>query len=131
MTSRATIGAFALPQIPAAVNQGFIVVTHPNEDMRWWLFHEMRARVDEMHSLANGSTFLELSRKNFKAMLIRLPADETLQQFSSTVGPLHRRAAQASSENSTLNDLRDTLLPKLMSGQLRVKDAERIVEDAT
>lgn len=33
-------------------------------------------------------------------------------------------------ENETLAELRDTLLPKLMSGQLRIKDAERLVEDA-
>src|SRR5690606_5506851 len=59
MTSRATIGAFALPQMPAAVNQGFIVVLPPTEELRWWLFHEMRSRVEEMISLANGSTFLE------------------------------------------------------------------------
>ncbi|MEU2974023.1 restriction endonuclease subunit S [Nocardiopsis alba] len=129
MTSRATIGAFAMPQFPAAVNQGFIVVLPPTEDLRWWLFHEMRSRVDEMRSLANGSTFLELSRKNFKAMPIRMPETEALQRFSATVGPLHRRACKAAAESRTLAELRDTLLPQLMSGKLRVKDAEKIVED--
>lgn len=130
MTSRATIGFFALPQMPAAVNQGFIVVLPPNENLRWWLLHEMRSRVDEMHSLANGSTFLELSRKNFKAMPIRLPSDDIIIDFARTVAPLHRRAAQAAAESRTLTALRDTLLPQLMSGELRVRDAERIVEDA-
>lgn len=130
MTSRATIGAFALPQIPAAVNQGFIVVLPPSEELRWWLLHEMRSRVDEMISLANGSTFLELSRKNFKAMPIRLPSDEIVTEFSRVVIPLHERAIQAANESRTLAALRDTLLPQLMSGKLRVRDAERIVEDA-
>ncbi|MEU8522880.1 restriction endonuclease subunit S [Streptomyces sp. NPDC048577] len=130
MTSRATIGAFALPQIPAAVNQGFIVVLPPSDEMRWWLLHEMRSRVDEMISLANGSTFLELSRKNFKAMPIRLPSGESLVEFARLAAPLHERAAQASAENRALAELRDTLLPQLMSGKLRVRDAERIVEDA-
>ncbi|MEU3307166.1 restriction endonuclease subunit S [Nocardiopsis sp. NPDC006832] len=129
MTSRATIGAFALPQIPAAVNQGFIVVIPPTDDLRWWLFHEMRSRVDEMLSLANGSTFLELSRKNFKAMPVRMPEPEVLQRFSSRVKPLHESARNAASESRTLAELRDTLLPQLMSGKLRVKDAEKIVED--
>ncbi|MEV5603187.1 restriction endonuclease subunit S [Streptomyces sp. NPDC052299] len=129
MTSRATIGSFALPQIPAAVNQGFIVVLPPNDDMRWWLFHEMRSRVDEMISLANGSTFLELSRKNFKAMRIRLPGAGEVAAFAQKVAPLHATAAHVADENRTLVSLRDALLPQLMSGRLRVRDAEKIVED--
>ncbi|WP_332328180.1 restriction endonuclease subunit S [Streptomyces sp. WMMC940] len=131
MTSRATIGAFALPQVPAAVNQGFIVVVPPNEEMRWWLLHEMRSRVSEMISLANGSTFLELSRKNFKAMRIRLPDATRLEEFAHTVAPLHATAVHTSNENRTLATLRDTLLPQLTSGLLRIKDAEKIVEDNT
>jgi type I restriction enzyme S subunit len=83
-----------------------------------------------MTSLANGSTFLELSRKNFKAMPIRLPSDEQLAGFARAVSPLHARAAQAVAESSALAELRDTLLPQLMSGKLCVRDAERIVEDA-
>jgi type I restriction enzyme S subunit len=130
MTSRATIGAFALPQMPAAVNQGFIVVLPPTDELRWWLLHEMRSRVEEMIGLANGSVFLELSRKNFKAMPIRLPADSGVAAFATAVSPLHERAAQAAAESRTLAALRDTLLPQLMSGKLRVRDAERIVEDA-
>ncbi|MER6402087.1 restriction endonuclease subunit S [Streptomyces viridosporus] len=130
MTSRATIGAFALPQTPAAVNQGFIVVLPPTEELRWWLLHEMRSRVDEMISLANGSTFLELSRKNFKAMSIRLADPQVVSQFAQEVSPLHGRAAQAAAESRTLAALRDALLPQLMSGKLRVRDAEKIVEDA-
>ncbi|WP_079134784.1 restriction endonuclease subunit S [Streptomyces sp. EN16] len=129
MTSRATIGAFALPQVPAAVNQGFIVVIPPDKYMRWWLLHEMRSRVDEMVSLSNGSTFLELSRKNFKAMQIRLPERSEIEGFARKVAPLHASAAQSSKENRTLATLRDILLPQLMSGRLRVKDAEKIVEN--
>lgn len=131
MTSRATIGAFAVTQIPAAVNQGFIVVVPPRNELRWWLFHEMRSRVDEMLSLANGSTFLELSRKNFKAMPVRVASEDVIKRFDAKVGPLHQRAAKAAQESRALAELRDALLPKLMSGEIRVRDAERVVEDVT
>ena len=131
MTSRATIGAFAVPQIPAAVNQGFIVVVPPMDQLRWWLFHEMQSRLDEMLSLANGSTFLELSRKNFKSIQVRVASLDELERFDAMVAPLHQRAAQASQESATLKVFRDTLLPKLMSGQIRIRDAEKIVEDVT
>lgn len=130
MTSRATIGAFAIPQVPMAVNQGFIVVVVPDEELRMWLLHEMRDRVDEMRSLANGSTFLELSRKNFKAMGVRLPTPTALKEFAGKAIPLHQIAAAVTAEKATLIELRDTLLPELMAGRLRVKDAEKVVEEA-
>jgi type I restriction enzyme, S subunit len=131
MTSRATIGAFAVPQIPAAVNQGFIVVVPPREELRWWLFHEMRSQVDEMLSLANGSTFLELSRKNFKAMPARIAPSEVLARFDAKVAPLHRRAAEAAAESTALLELRDYLLPRIISGEIRVRDARKAIEDVT
>jgi type I restriction enzyme S subunit len=131
MTSRATIGAFAIPQIPAAVNQGFIVVVPLRREMRWWLFHEMRSRIDDMVALANGSTFLELNRRNFKAMSVRLGSIERVAEFDLHVGPLHQRAAASAAETTTLAELRDALLPKLMSGEIRVRDAEKIVGDVT
>ncbi|MFQ4149451.1 restriction endonuclease subunit S [Arthrobacter sp. LAPM80] len=130
MTSRATIGAFAIAQVPTAVNQGFIVV-EPNEpSMRYWLFHEMLSRVDEFISLANGATFLELSRGNFKKFKVRLAGSETMQSFEAKAIPLHSVAQNALKENSTLAATRDALLPQLMSGKLCVKDAEALVSAA-
>lgn len=130
MTSRATIGRFAVNEMPTATNQGFIVVRPRSVEQKWWLFHEMRSRVDAMVSLANGSTFLELSRKNFKQMSVRRPEHEVVRNFHDTVDPIHARASAAVRENQLLTNLRDALLPKLISGELRIKDAERVVSDA-
>ena len=128
MTSRATIGAFAIAQTATAVNQGFIVVEPIHEYMRYWLFHEMHSRVDEFLSLANGATFLELSRGNFKKLPVRLAEPEVLNSFAEVAGSLHSSAAAAHRENETLAETRDALLPQLMSGKLRVRDAENAVE---
>lgn len=125
MTSRATIGAFAIAQAPTAVNQGFIVVNAHDQSLQWWLFHEMRSRVPEFLSHANGATFLELSRGRFKKLPVRLPEDAS---FRSAVEPLHLRARAAAVEAEHLAETRDALLPQLMSGRIRVKDAERVVE---
>lgn len=130
MTSRATIGAFALAQNPMAVNQGFIVVQPHDPDLQLWFFHEMRSRVDEFVSLANGATFLELSRGNFKKFKVRLAEPHVMKEFVALAEPLHMAAANALSENTKLAYTRDALLPQLMSGKLRVKDAEQVLEDA-
>lgn len=124
MTSRATIGAFALTQVPTAVNQGFIVVQAFDPNLHFWLFHEMRSRIDEFISLANGATFLELSRGNFKKFKVRLAGQDEMRRFNETAKVLHRTARQALQENRTLAATRDALLPQLMSGKLRVKDIE-------
>ncbi|MSR99269.1 restriction endonuclease subunit S [Arthrobacter sp. BL-252-APC-1A] len=125
MTSRATIGAFALTQVPTAVNQGFIVVQAYDPDLHFWLFHEMRSRTDEFISLANGATFLELSRGNFKKFKVRLTSPEEMTRFNETAKVLHRTAREALQESRTLAATRDALLPQLMSGKLRVKDIEQ------
>lgn len=130
MTSRATIGAFAIAEEPTAVNQGFIVVQPINPSHKWWLFHEMRSRVDEFISLANGATFLELSRGNFRKLRVRLAVESAIHEFDARAGSLHEVARAALAENRTLAATRDTLLPQLMSGKLRVRDAEKLVEAA-
>jgi type I restriction enzyme S subunit len=129
MTSRATIGAFALAQVPVAVNQGFIVVNARQPELQFWLFHEMRSRVDEFLSHANGATFLELSRGRFKQLGVRVPDMAAARSFAARVGPLHEVAAQLLRETTTLVRTRDQLLPLLMSSKVRVKDAEKLAEE--
>lgn len=128
MTSRATIGAFAIAQKPTAVNQGFIVVQPRDPELRYWLFHEMQSRVDEFVSLANGATFLELSRGNFKKFKVRQAPVAVMRKFNEQATTLHETARSALVENIALSETRDVLLPQLMSDKLRVKDAEAIVE---
>jgi len=128
MTSRATIGAFAIAQSPIAVNQGFIVVNAKDSAYQLWLFHDMRARISEFASHANGATFLELSRGTFKKFQVRVPEVRLAREFSREVGALHVLASQMIIESSRLANTRDTLLPLLMSGKIRVRDAEKAVE---
>ena len=128
MTSRATIGAFAVAQLTTSVNQGFIVVQPKDALLKWWLFHEMRSRVEEFISLANGATFLELSRGNFRKLKVRLAEESAMREFGVRVDSLHAAASSALNENRTLAATRDALLPQLMSGKLRVRDAEKVLE---
>lgn len=129
MTSRATIGAFALSEVPVAVNQGFIVVVPRDHASRYWLFHEMRSRVEEFLTHANGATFLELSRGNFRRLPVRIAEPAVMEQFAHRAHALHCRASAALRENARLTATRDALLPALMSGTLRVRDAIDLVEE--
>jgi len=130
MTSRATIGAFAIAQVPTAVNQGFIVVNAKDKRDQWWLFHEMRSRVPEFLSHANGATFLELPRGRFKELRVRRAKEDAMADFGELVGPIHAATATIVKESQHLASTRDELLPLLMSGKVRVKDATKSVEGA-
>ncbi|MGA4507259.1 restriction endonuclease subunit S [Propionibacteriaceae bacterium G1746] len=130
MTSRATIGAFAIPQEPTAVNQGFIVVQPNDPQTKWWIFHEMQRRVPEYVNRANGATFLELPRGVFRSMRLDVPPSSVMLEFDERARALHVSARESARESQTLAQLRDTLLPALMDGILRVKDAITQVEEA-
>lgn len=124
MTSRATIGALAVNTVPTATNQGFIVVEPHDSRMRWWLLHQMQSRVSEFISWANGATFLELSRGTFKSLAVETLPTEALAGFDTMAEATHSLARSILAENRTLAATRDALLPQLMSGKLRVRDAE-------
>src|SRR5690606_38952066 len=94
--------------------------------LRW-----ARAAHDEIVSYANGSTFLEISKASFRQIRVIVPCQRVMTLFDELSRPWFRRVVQNEHESRTLAALRDTLLPKLISGELRVKDAERLVAAAT
>jgi type I restriction enzyme S subunit len=122
MTSRATIGAFAVAQVPTAVNQGFIVVTPETDAGRTFLLLEMMDRVPDFIQHANGSTFLELSRGRFKQLPIDWPSEGDLARLDREVSPFIASAAELQREITDLTRVRDELLPLLMSGRVLVRD---------
>lgn len=78
----------------------------------------------------HGATVDRIPIKELPRWPIPLPPRENLAQLSAALNSLHDCASQLACESRTLVALRDTLLPQLMSGKLRVRDAERVVEDA-
>jgi len=128
LSSRAPIGYLAITEVPTAINQGFIAMkcdgALPNVFVLLWC----RENMDTIASNANGSTFLEISKSNFRPLRVVVPSNEVLTNFSKLAAPLYRQLAENEHESRTLAKLRDTLLPKLISGELRLKDAAKLVE---
>jgi type I restriction enzyme, S subunit len=120
MTSRATIGVFCINKIPVATNQGFIVSKPNNPDHIYYIFLNYRNRVDEFLQNANGSTFLEISRSNFRQLPILIPTPEILDKFHVMAKLLFENIFVNEKMIEDLTNTRDALLPKLMSGEIRV-----------
>ncbi len=130
LSSRAPIGYLAIAEVPLAINQGFIALNSlgavPNLYLWQWVAHHMA----EIKDRANGTTFQEISKANFRPIGFDTPPARVIDQWMNAAEPLYQLVVKLEYETSILATLRDTLLPKLMSGELRVRDAEHLVEDA-
>jgi len=128
LSSRAPIGYLAIAEVPTAINQGFIAMkcngALPNVFVLLWCRESMDAIVGN----ANGSTFQEISKSNFRPLRVVVPSAPVLALFTNSVSPLYRQLVKNERESRTLAQLRDTLLPKLVSGELRIADAETFME---
>ena len=120
MTSRASIGFFALMDKPACTNQGFISVLPKYANSRMFLLFNLLGRVEEMIGLATGATFKEISKKTFRALPVLWPTDELLKLFEDRAYPLIHQVRLNKKQIQQLASARDLLLPRLMSGQLDV-----------
>jgi type I restriction enzyme, S subunit len=128
LSSRAPIGYLAISEIPVAINQGFIAMKPKAHVSNLFLLYWAEAAHDEIVSRANGSTFLEISKANFRPIPIVRPPETILDAFDAMGQRWQERIVSNEREVRVLSGLRDTLLPKLISGELRVKQAEKMVE---
>ncbi|CAA0088549.1 Uncharacterised protein [Zhongshania aliphaticivorans] len=79
---------------------------------------------------AHGSAQPNISANGIMDAPSILPANEIVQLFTTKVSPLFRRVLKCQKESDVLSRLRDTLLPKLLSGELRIPDAEKQIDEA-
>jgi type I restriction enzyme, S subunit len=126
LSSRAPIGYMAIAQIPVAVNQGFIAMICRKRLSNVFVWLWTQANIETVHQNANGSTFQEISKANFRPIAVTVPTPDILRAFDDTVKPLFDRIVSNEKENRSLAATRDFLLPKLMSGEVRVGDAAQI-----
>lgn len=129
MSSRAPIGYLAVAEIPVAINQGFIAMKPRKGVSNIFLLLWARFAQEEILSHANGSTFLEISKANFRPIPLVTPAFEVFEAFEHKVKPLYKKMVSNERESRTLAALRDMLLPKLISGELRLTQAKQEVRN--
>jgi type I restriction enzyme S subunit len=122
------IGYLAIAEVPVAINQGFIALKPKKLTSNLFLLLWCSHSHEEIVSRANGSTFLEISKSSFRPIPLLAPPPQIMEAFDRLASPVYKRITENERQSRTLAALRDTLLPKLISGALRVADAERIVE---
>ena len=120
LSSRAPIGYLAITETPVAINQGFIGIV-PREGMsNLYMLYWCEAFREEIINHANGSTFLEVSKSNFRKIPLVVAEDVVLATFDGRVRRLYERIVSNARESRALSAQRDALLPKLVSGEVGV-----------
>ncbi|MBN2683097.1 MAG: restriction endonuclease subunit S [Bacteroidales bacterium] len=130
LSSRAPIGYLAISNIPVAINQGYIAILCKKEVSNLFMLFWLKQNMNKVLEKANGSTFLEISKTNFKQIEAIIPDKNRLKEFDIQAKELFEMIVLNEIQNQKIKEIRDTLLPKLLSGEIDVSEAENIIEES-
>ncbi len=122
-----TLGSIFRITSPCWPSDNTLIFKVKNKRAFEFLFFQLK-RID-FTSLNRGSTQPLVTQTNLKAQIVLLPPANVLERLHAFTKTLYARLDKSESESRTLAALRDTLLPKLISGELRVKNAESFIEE--
>lgn len=120
-TSRAPIGYISIAQNDICTNQGFKSLV-PKKAGTCFLYCFLKYVTPVIENKSTGSTFKEASGSLMKSLQVIMSEQKVFEDFETIVSPLFARIESLEKENSRLSLLRDTLLPRLMSGELEVPE---------
>ena len=122
ITARGTVGSLACLGIPMAMNQTCYGIQGAQGYSDFFTYWTIRKAVDELQSRTHGTIFDTITRQTFKIVDMVLPPVNVSEAFECTVNPIMKRILNNLHESQTLTVQRDTLLPKLVSGELQVRE---------
>jgi type I restriction enzyme S subunit len=124
MSSRAPIGYLALTKVPMAINQGYIAIPPGGKLSPLYMLFWCQTNMDNIKGRANGSTFMEISKKAFRPIPVLVPSLAVLDAFEAVTAHLFVRLVENEKQAQSLASIRDVLLPRLISGQLQLDSME-------
>jgi type I restriction enzyme S subunit len=120
LSSRAPVGYLAIAAMPVAINQGFIAMKCNERASNYFMLNWCQTNMAEIEGRATGTTFAEISKRNFRPIPVVQPPKELMDTFTAKVAPLYAQITANLRQSRTLAIMRDTLLPKLLNGQVRI-----------
>ncbi|MBX3680876.1 MAG: restriction endonuclease subunit S [Rhodocyclaceae bacterium] len=128
ISARGTVGNLAIAGRDMAFNQSCYGLRGAEGVGDYFVYLSAQQMVDQLRSMAHGSVFSTITRQTFERIQRPVPSSAILGAFDRVVTGWFDTVLSCVEESRTLAQLRDTLLPKLISGELRVADAEKFVE---
>lgn len=122
ITARGTVGETALTPYEMTTNQTCYGLVPENDQERYFLYFLVKTHIERLRSRTHGTVFDTINMNTLREQEIILPPKEERFQFNKFVEPIMELIINNQREIETLENLRDTLLPKLVSGELEVTD---------
>lgn len=129
ITARGTVGKVALAAVPMAINQSCYALIGKGYPQRF-LFGFTQWASERLRTMSNGAVFDTIIVDTFRKLELPIPTLELARAYEDKAIPILDMARVVSASIQRLTASRDLLLPRLISGQLSVTDAERSPEDA-
>ena len=119
VTARGTVGKVGLSGVPMAMNQSCYALVGKDTHPLLVYFYTLKA-VDRLKHKASGAVFDAITTRDFESGIIMKLSDDDAKDFLDVAEPIYQAILSNSFENLRLAALRDSLLPKLISGELDV-----------
>jgi type I restriction enzyme S subunit len=120
ITARGTVGKVVMAGCSMAMNQTNYALIGKNELSQYFVYLLTIALVDRLLKKANGAVFNAITTRDFEGEQIVHPTNFVLGKFIDIISPLYQQVLSIAKENETLATLRDTLLPKLINGEIKL-----------
>lgn len=128
ISARGTVGNLAMAAVPMTFNQSCYGLRGRGPVGTCFTFLAAQHMVDRLRLMAHGSVFSTITKQTFDSLKLAMPPEKLLVAFEGVIQPLFAKIKANVLETQTLISMRDLLLPKLMSGELRVRSVEQAIE---
>lgn len=130
ISARGTVGRIALVGVPMAMNQSCYGLRGRTGARGYFTHFATGELISSLQQRAHGSVFDTITRDTLASISVVEPPAALVESFEFRVGPMLERIRTGLFSSGSLTALRDALLPKLISGQIRVSTAMKHVEEA-
>lgn len=128
-SSRAPIGYIAIAENEISTNQGFKSLVPKNKMASNYLFYFLKTNLTDIEAIATGSTFKEVSGSAIKNFKILIPFPNVIEHFEMKTQEFDAKQLIIQKEVKSLTNIRNTLLPKLISSEIRIPEAKTILRE--
>ena len=118
----ATLGQVSLLEIDTCANQSVIGVLENTEVPYEYIYPFIKDRIEMLIQHQTGGAQQHINKDNVESLIFLLPTINVLEDYISLVSPMYKRIESQCFENLYLSLLRDTLLPRLMSGEIEIPE---------
>ena len=127
MSIRAPVGDINRAREECCIGRGLAAICSKNSSQSW-AFYRCKFLSEQLSTFnSEGTVFGAINSKDLKNLQTIIAPDAVIEYFDQIVTPMDDSIKNKTYEIETLAQLRDTLLPKLISGELRIPDAERFI----